>query len=416
MRFQRTIIALAFTVWSSATAAFAANIPATAYNEDSAHSDGDKATAVVGVRRDADTTPVTADGDYHTPIFDNAGNLKVVLKGSLGTSAGSLGKAEDGGHTSGDTGVSILAVRNDANALLAGTDLDYIPLSTDNTGALRVTGSVAGTQFNEDAAHTTGDAGFELLAVRNDTAAALAGTTGDYQPLTTDAVGAVWANDVDLPAAAALADNTAANPTTTVISSVPLLVRNAVRGVTDRQIAVFDTMDVAGAGSGIAASGLTAQADDTAVSASTENQWAPVRLRSDRNLLVHEGESTTVTCTGTAAGMTGGAGAAGTCLHAAPAAGLYWYITGFSISVYETVGAVGGVAPVACTWGAGNMPSTMITYLSTARAVGTSERYVWEFNSPVKSVAAATATGISGCADPPGTAVFAITIKGYTAR
>lgn len=60
-----------------------------------------------------------------------------------GTSAGSLGKAEDAAHTTGDTGVMALAVRNDANVAIATTDLDYIPLSTDAVGALRVGGSVA---------------------------------------------------------------------------------------------------------------------------------------------------------------------------------------------------------------------------------------------------------------------------------
>ena len=55
-----------------------------------------------------------------------------------GTGATNLGKAEDGGHTSGDVGVFALGVRNDTpNAALAGTDLDYIALATYRTGAIR---------------------------------------------------------------------------------------------------------------------------------------------------------------------------------------------------------------------------------------------------------------------------------------
>lgn len=50
---------------------------------------------------------------------------------------------EDTAHADGDYGSQVLAVRNDSNAALAGTDLDYIPLSTDGVGALRVGGSVA---------------------------------------------------------------------------------------------------------------------------------------------------------------------------------------------------------------------------------------------------------------------------------
>lgn len=44
----------------------------------------------------------------------------------------------------------------------------------------------------EDAAHTTGDAGVQVLAVRNDTLAALAGTDGDYAPIQVNASGAVY--------------------------------------------------------------------------------------------------------------------------------------------------------------------------------------------------------------------------------
>lgn len=59
-----------------------------------------------------------------------------------GTAATNLGKAEDAAHSSGDTGVMALAVRNDVLATLAGADGDYAPLQVDPDGALYVTGSV----------------------------------------------------------------------------------------------------------------------------------------------------------------------------------------------------------------------------------------------------------------------------------
>jgi hypothetical protein len=62
-------------------------------------------------------------------------------------------------------------------------------LQMDSAGNLKVTGGGGGTQFAEDAPHTTGDLGTMMLAVRNDTPAALAGTNGDYIPLTTNANG-----------------------------------------------------------------------------------------------------------------------------------------------------------------------------------------------------------------------------------
>lgn len=51
-----------------------------------------------------------------------------------GTAATNLGKAEDAGHTSGDTGVMALGVRNDSVTAFSGTDLDYTPIAVDSTG------------------------------------------------------------------------------------------------------------------------------------------------------------------------------------------------------------------------------------------------------------------------------------------
>lgn len=56
-----------------------------------------------------------------------------------GTGATNLGKAEDGGHTSGDVGVFALGVRNDTpNAALTNADADYSQISTTKTGAVQI--------------------------------------------------------------------------------------------------------------------------------------------------------------------------------------------------------------------------------------------------------------------------------------
>jgi len=52
-----------------------------------------------------------------------------------GTGATSLGKAEDGGHATGDTGVAGLLVRKDTNAVLTSADGDYVMEAGDNYGA-----------------------------------------------------------------------------------------------------------------------------------------------------------------------------------------------------------------------------------------------------------------------------------------
>lgn len=67
--------------------------------------------------------------------------LKVDASGGTvapGTSASSLGKAEDAASASGDVGVAMLGVRRDTNIIPAGTDLDYSMPSLDKYGAVQV--------------------------------------------------------------------------------------------------------------------------------------------------------------------------------------------------------------------------------------------------------------------------------------
>lgn len=63
-------------------------------------------------------------------------NTATVQVSSLipGTATNSLGKLEDGGHLSGDTGIMILGVRNDTGGSLAGSDLDYTPIRVTSGG------------------------------------------------------------------------------------------------------------------------------------------------------------------------------------------------------------------------------------------------------------------------------------------
>lgn len=55
----------------------------TEFTEDAVSAGDESGPAVLGVRRDADTSPVTATGDFHTLIFDDLGNLKVNVKSSV---------------------------------------------------------------------------------------------------------------------------------------------------------------------------------------------------------------------------------------------------------------------------------------------------------------------------------------------
>ena len=110
-----------------------------------------------------------------------------------------LSFAEDSAHSSGDMGVMGLAVRNDAGTSLVGTDGDYAPFSLDASGALRISGSITVNEagdYAEDSAHSSGDAGYFQLAVRNDDQATVAtSASGDYSQFSVDDAGALFVKD-----------------------------------------------------------------------------------------------------------------------------------------------------------------------------------------------------------------------------
>ncbi len=68
---------------------------------------------------------------------NNIGDVD-ILSVIPGTGATNLGKAEDAAHTSGDVGVMILAVRNDDMDSIVSADGDYAPLQVNSEGHLAV--------------------------------------------------------------------------------------------------------------------------------------------------------------------------------------------------------------------------------------------------------------------------------------
>lgn len=92
---------------------------------------------------------VTVTGSVTANAGTNLNTSALALEsgGNLATVAGAI-RAEDAIHSSGHTGVMALAVRNDAGTAFA-ADGDYVPLSIDSAGALRVTGGGGGTQYTE---------------------------------------------------------------------------------------------------------------------------------------------------------------------------------------------------------------------------------------------------------------------------
>ncbi|UOF79906.1 hypothetical protein [Caudoviricetes sp.] len=110
------------------------------------------------------------------------GDVDVTTVGTItpGTAATSLGKAEDAAHSSGDTGVFILGVSNEANTT-RNADGDYSIIATDTEGNVRTVG-------NRD--HDAVDAG-EVVKVggRATSAEPTAVASGDRSHFITDLVG-----------------------------------------------------------------------------------------------------------------------------------------------------------------------------------------------------------------------------------
>ncbi|RPI85377.1 MAG: hypothetical protein EHM42_06765, partial [Planctomycetaceae bacterium] len=196
--------------------------------------------------------PITGTVTVNAHAVTNAGTFPVQESGGMLTAIQLLDNivlAEDAVHVSGDAGVQILSVRRDTAAGSAGTDGDYQPLATDASGRLWTAGVQSGTwtvqlgntpntvpilasihdgttkatvrelgtndalnvalcdgsgnqvvsfgggsQYAEDAGHSSGDTGTMALAVRNDADTSLAGTTLDYTPLQVDSNGFLKVN------------------------------------------------------------------------------------------------------------------------------------------------------------------------------------------------------------------------------
>lgn len=151
------------------------------------------ASAILAANSGVDIGDVTinnAAGASAVNIQD--GGNSITVDGAV-TATTNFEYAEDSAHTTGATGAFVLAVRNDAGTALAGLDGDYIPLSTDSTGALRTTASLtSNVEYAEDSPHTTADTGNFILAVRRDTATSGTSLDGDYASLNVNSSGDLY--------------------------------------------------------------------------------------------------------------------------------------------------------------------------------------------------------------------------------
>jgi hypothetical protein len=125
--------------------------------------------------------PTLVAGEKNELQVDSSGRL--IIAGRF---------LEDSAHTSGDPGIFVLGVRNDAGTSLVSNDGDYAPFQFDANGKLYVNADISvvtGHEKEEDAASASGDIGSFVLAVRNDTPGTLVGTDGDYAAFQLDSEG-----------------------------------------------------------------------------------------------------------------------------------------------------------------------------------------------------------------------------------
>lgn len=163
------------------------------FAEDAAHASGDNGQFILAVRNDAGGSLVSADGDYAPLQVDANGLLQVAAEVTS-----NVEYAEDSAHASGAIGAYILGVRQDADTSPVSADGDYHGLIFDNAGRLKVAADISvvnGFEKAEDAAHASGDIGGYMLSVRQDTLASSTSADGDYQSFKTDTLGRLWANN-----------------------------------------------------------------------------------------------------------------------------------------------------------------------------------------------------------------------------
>lgn len=170
------------------------NIPGTGATnlgkaEDAAHSSGDTGVLALGVRQDTLASSTSADGDYAALKVSAAGRLYVDAAITSGAGSGGTSVADAATFTRGTTSETPVGgvVETSAPTLTNG---QAGALSLTTGGALRVavaSGGVAGVV--EDAASAGGEEGVLCMTVRQDTPASSTSADGDFQNLKTDSVG-----------------------------------------------------------------------------------------------------------------------------------------------------------------------------------------------------------------------------------
>lgn len=207
------------------------------YNEDAAHSSGDKGSHMLAVRQDTLAGSTDTDGDYMSLKGNSKGEIYVIdtdANASLDAIEVDIAAIE---VELLDQGTTLDGIKTDTAAMVVdlaaievelldqGTTLDTIAGDTTS-----MDGILTALSKDEDSVHSSGDQGVMGLAVRNDTLASLVDTDGDYAPLQVNASGALYVTgDGEFTTSdAALANTAIANAANGVVNVEESLVASAL--------------------------------------------------------------------------------------------------------------------------------------------------------------------------------------------
>jgi len=186
------------------------------YAEDDPHTTGEEGSFVLAVRQDTLASSTSTDGDYAAFKQNSKGELYVI-----DTDGNALLTTIDADTGAIATSTSSIDTKlTSTNALLTTIDADTSTIATNST---TIAGDTTSIDANltaltkvEDAVHSSGDSGIMSLGVRNDAGTALA-ADGDYIPFSMTAAGAVR---VDIGSSdASLANTTLAHGATSIAST-----------------------------------------------------------------------------------------------------------------------------------------------------------------------------------------------------
>ena len=160
---------------------FASN---TEYDEDTAHTSIATGNFVLTVRQDTLAASTSDDGDYAAFKSDAVGALYVNVSNST------LAVTQSGTWTIDSITNPVTITDGGVSITVDGTVAISGDVNVTNSGTFAV--QVDNIAYSEDSAHTTGDDGAFVLAVRNDALADLTSADGDYSGIGVTSKGAVY--------------------------------------------------------------------------------------------------------------------------------------------------------------------------------------------------------------------------------